>query len=160
MCGICGFVGAGSDDDLNRMSARILHRGPDDLGTWRSTSPSVQLGSRRLAIVDLTGGHQPMATPDGQLVIVFNGEIYNHRELRTELRKLGHHFETDHSDTEVLLLGYREWGRDVLQRRNGMWAFALYDMEKAMLFCSRDRFGKKPFYYARTSDAFVFASEL
>jgi asparagine synthase (glutamine-hydrolysing) len=160
MCGICGFVGAGSDEDLEKMGSLLVHRGPDDSGAWKSTAPPIQLASRRLAVVDLAGGHQPMATPDGKLVIVFNGEIYNHRELRTELRKLGHNFQTDHSDTEVLLLGYREWGREMLRRLNGMWAFALYDAERELLFCSRDRFGKKPFYYARMKSAFVFSSEL
>src|SRR3984893_12308280 len=160
MCGICGFVGAGSNDDLLRMSWRLVHRGPDDSGTWRSASPPIHLASRRLAVVDLAGGHQPMVTDDGRFVIVFNGEIYNARELRQELEKLGHRFGTDHSDTEVLLVGYREWGTDLVQRLNGMWAFALYDIERATLFCSRDRFGKKPFYYAKTNRAFVFASEL
>jgi asparagine synthase (glutamine-hydrolysing) len=160
MCGICGFVGAGSNDDLLRMSSRLVHRGPDDSGTWSSASPPIHLGSRRLAVVDLAGGHQPMVTDDGRFVIVFNGEIYNARELREELEKLGHRFGTDHSDTEVLLVGYREWGTDLVQRLNGMWAFALYDIERATLFCCRDRFGKKPFYYAKTNRAFVFASEL
>jgi len=101
-----------------------------------------------------------MATADGELVITFNGEIYNQRELRQELQKLGHKFASDHSDTEVLLLGYREWGSALLARLNGMWAFAIYDTKRAQLFCSRDRFGKKPFYYSKTSDSFIFSSEL
>ncbi len=142
------------------MTLLLAHRGPDESGTWQTTTPRVQLGNRRLAIVDLPGGHQPMTTPDGDLVITFNGEIYNQRELRAELQSLGHRFATDHSDTEVLLLGYREWGPDLLTRLNGMWAFAIYDAKRALLFCSRDRFGKKPFYYARQNGAFVFASEL
>ena len=160
MCGICGFVGTGSTDDLDRMSARLVHRGPDDSGTWTSAAPPIQLGSRRLSVVDLPGGHQPMTTRDGKLVIVFNGEIYNAGELRQELQSLGHAFATDHSDTEVLLLGYRQWKSELVKRLNGMWAFALYDIDRATLFCSRDRFGKKPFYYARTNDGFAFASEL
>lgn len=160
MCGICGFVGAGSRDDLLRMSSRLVHRGPDDSGMWSAPAPPIHLASRRLAVVDLAGGHQPMVTADGRFVIVFNGEIYNARELRQELERLGHMFGSDHSDTEVLLLAYREWGKDFVQRLNGMWAFALYDIERATLFCSRDRFGKKPFYYAKTNRAFVFASEL
>ena len=160
MCDICGFIGAGSIDDLSRMSARLRHRGPDDCGTWSSAALPIKFASRRLSVVDLPGGHQPMLTADGQLVIVFNGEIYNHRELRDELEKLGHKFRTDHSDTEVLLLGYREWGTELPEHLNGMWAFALYDAARDRLFCSRDRFGEKPFYYARTKDAFVFASEL
>jgi asparagine synthase (glutamine-hydrolysing) len=160
MCGICGFLGAGSADDLGRMMSRLVHRGPDGFGYWSSTTPPVQLGSRRLSIVDLQGGHQPMATADGELVIVFNGEIYNHVDLRKELQQLGHQFRTDHSDTEVILLGYREWGPKLLHRLNGMWAFALYDASRKVLFCSRDRFGEKPFYYATVGGTFVFGSEI
>jgi len=160
MCGICGFIGTGSPDDLKRMSELLRHRGPDDSGIWSSANRPVQLASRRLAVVDLQGGHQPMLTADGQLVIVFNGEIYNHRELREELQKLGHKFTTDHSDTEVLLVGYRQWGCKLPDRLNGMWAFTIYDASRGLLFCSRDRFGKKPFYYARTKEGFAFASEL
>jgi asparagine synthase (glutamine-hydrolysing) len=160
MCGICGFVGAGSPDDLDRMSVSLRHRGPDDSGTWKSDRHAVQLASRRLAVTDLPGGHQPMESADGNLVIVFNGEIYNHRELRAQLQKHGHQFQTDHSDTEVLLYGYREWGAKLPERLNGMWAFAIFDVVHALLFCSRDRFGKKPFFYARSRNGFVFASEL
>jgi len=160
MCGICGFVGAGSSDDLDRMSVLLRHRGPDDSGTWKFDRPAVQLASRRLAVTDLPGGHQPMESADGSLVIVFNGEIYNHRELRAELQENGHEFQTDHSDTEVLLYGYREWGATLPERLNGMWAFAIYDKNRHVLFCSRDRFGKKPFFYARSRSGFVFASEL
>lgn len=160
MCGICGFIGAGSRDDLDRMSELLRHRGPDDSGTWSAPALPVNLASRRLSVVDLPGGHQPMLTDDGQSVIVFNGEIYNHRELRTELQQKGHKFKSDHSDTEVLLLGYREWGARLPERLNGMWAFVIYDASRARLFCSRDRFGKKPFFYTRTKNSFVFASEL
>jgi asparagine synthase (glutamine-hydrolysing) len=160
MCGVCGFIGAGSPDDLTRMSQLLRHRGPDDSGIWSSATAPIHLASRRLSIVDLPGGHQPMLTADGQLLVVFNGEIYNHRELRNELEKAGHQFKTDHSDTEVLLLGYRQWGAKLPERLNGMWAFALYDATNGLLFCSRDRFGKKPFYYVRTNEGFIFASEL
>ena len=158
MCGIAGFVGAGDRDTLARMTAQLVHRGPDDGGVW--DNGTVFLGQRRLAIVDLADGHQPMATLDGDLVVTFNGEIYNHAELRTELKANGHSFHTDHSDTEVLLHGYRQWGTDMPRRLNGMWAFAIYDRTHGKLFCSRDRFGKKPFYYALSSDGFVFGSEL
>src|SRR5712671_2559468 len=160
MCGICGFVGAGSPENLDRMSIRLRHRGPDDSGTWKSDRHAVQLASRRLAVTDLPGGHQPMESADQELVIVFNGEIYNHRELRAELQACGHQFQTDHSDTEVLLYGYREWGAKLPERLNGMWAFAIFDVSRALLFCSRDRFGKKPFFYARHKNGLVFASEL
>ena len=101
-----------------------------------------------------------MSTPDGELIITFNGEIYNHRELRAQLKGLGHPFQSDHSDTEVVLLSYRQWGTQFLSRLNGMWAFAIYDGKLGQLFCSRDRFGKKPFYYMHKNDVFVFASEL
>jgi asparagine synthase (glutamine-hydrolysing) len=160
MCGICGFVGSGSAETLERMSRLLRHRGPDDSGTWISAAPPVHLANRRLAVCDLPGGHQPILTDDGQFVIVFNGEIYNHRELRAELQERGHKFHSDHSDTEVLLLGYREWGSKLPERLNGMWAFAIYDRARGQLFCGRDRFGKKPFFYKRTRDGFVFASEL
>ncbi|MDC7712187.1 asparagine synthase (glutamine-hydrolyzing) [Vogesella indigofera] len=142
------------------MSNEIIHRGPDGVGYWTDPAQGVYLGHRRLAILDLAGGQQPMWTADGALGVVFNGEIYNYRELRTELEQAGHVFLTDHSDTEVLLHGYREWGEALTGRLNGMWAFALYDRRQARLFCSRDRFGKKPFYYTLQQGSFVFASEL
>ena len=142
------------------MNAALAHRGPDDDGTWVDDTHRVFLGHRRLSIVDLGGGHQPMWTEDGQLGVVFNGEIYNHMELREELIALGCRFQSDHSDTEVLLHGYRCWGPDFTNRLNGMWAFVLYDLRKRQLFCSRDRFGKKPFFYTLRSGSFVFASEL
>lgn len=160
MCGIAGFVGLGSLGDLNRMTAELVHRGPDGAGCWFDQEKGVYLGHRRLAIIDLAGGHQPMWTVDGMLGVVFNGEIYNYRELREELEKAGHVFVTDHSDTEVLLHGYREWGEGITGRLNGMWSFALYDRREQILFCSRDRFGKKPFYYTQQHGTFAFASEL
>lgn len=161
MCGIAGFVGNGGSADLERMTSALAHRGPDGFGHWNDGATRVHLGHRRLAIVDLEGGHQPMSTADANLVITFNGEIYNHVELRQELERAGHHFQTDHSDTEVLLCGYREWGSGMLQRLNGMWAFALYDRPRRKLLLSRDRFGKKPLFYTRTAaGSFVFGSEL
>lgn len=160
MCGITGFIGRGNIEDLQRMNDKLVHRGPDGEGFWHDPERGVYLGHRRLAIVDIAGGHQPMWTRDTQLGVVFNGEIYNHQELRAELKNMGHVFESDHSDTEVLLHGYRAWGVDLPNRLNGMWAFALYDVASRRLFCSRDRFGKKPFFYCHTGGAFVFASEL
>src|ERR1051325_2151059 len=158
MCGIAGFVGAGDRGTLARMTAALVHRGPDDSGLWNDKD--VFLGHRRLSVVDLAGGHQPMSTSDGDLTVIFNGEIYNHGELRSELKANGHVFRTDHSDTEVLLHGYRQWGSTLPKRLNGMWAFALRDQKNGKLFCSRDRFGKKPFFYALNSKNFVFGSEL
>jgi asparagine synthase (glutamine-hydrolysing) len=160
MCGIAGFVGQGSVEDLKRMTDALMHRGPDEEGLWVDETKGAYLGHRRLSILDVAGGRQPMWTRDGSLGIVFNGEIYNFAELRRELEDVGYRFETDHSDTEVLLHGYRQWGRDLTTRLNGMWAFALYDRESDALFCSRDRVGKKPFYYTLQNGTFAFASEL
>lgn len=160
MCGICGYVGNGTESDLRHMTDAIAHRGPDADGFWTDKARGVHLGHRRLAVLDLTGGVQPMLTVDGGHVIIFNGEIYNFGELRAELVGRGHKFVTDHSDTEVLLNGFREWGADLPRRLNGMWAFAIYDRAARKLFASRDRFGKKPLYYTVQNGAFVFGSEL
>ena len=160
MCGIAGIIGAASGDDLGFMTDALRHRGPDGEGHWCDRDKGVYLGHRRLAILDLAGGNQPMWTGDGRVGIVFNGEIYNFAELRAELEKRGHIFRSDHSDTEVLLYGYREWGQRLTEHLNGMWAFALYDRDQDILFCSRDRFGKKPFYYSSQKGVFAFASEL
>jgi len=160
MCGICGFVGQGDAAALSRMNATLARRGPDGEGAYADAPAGVHLGHRRLAIIDIAGGAQPMATADGDLVVVYNGEIYNHAALREELVERGHRFVSDHCDTEVLLHGWREWGEDLPRRLNGMWAFALYDKPRGLLFCSRDRFGKKPFFYAARPGFFAFASEL
>jgi len=142
------------------MTDAIRYRGPDAEGHWTEESTGVHLGHRRLAIVDLSGGAQPMWTADGAIGVVFNGEIFNHADLRTELQARGCQFVTDHSDTEVLLHGYREWGDSFVERLNGQWAFVIYDREKKRLFGSRDRFAKKPFYYFHEDHTFAWASEL
>jgi asparagine synthase (glutamine-hydrolysing) len=160
MCGIAGFVGEGDRGVLQRMTDAIAHRGPDADGFWAEENAGVFLGHRRLSIVDLSGGAQPMWTADGAIGVIFNGEIYNHAELRAELKARGCQFVTDHSDTEVLLHGYREWGDAFVERLNGMWAFVLYDRPRQRLFGSRDRFGKKPLYYFHEGTAFGWASEL
>jgi len=163
MCGIAGFVaprGEAGRDVLERMTRSLAHRGPDAEGYFLNTEKGVHLGHRRLSIVDLSGGAQPMATTDQALVIVFNGEIYNHSELKAELQSKGCRFQTDHSDTEVLLEGYREWGEGILERLNGMFAFAIYDKVHGKLFIARDRFGKKPLYWFQLDGVFAFASEL
>ena len=160
MCGIAGFVGAGTLHDLQRMVERLHYRGPDARGFWHDEQRQVFLGHSRLAIIDLTHGAQPMWTADGGLGVVFNGEIYNHFELRAELERRGHVFRSQRSDTEVLLHGYREWGARLPERLNGMWAFAIYDVAAQTLFLSRDRFGKKPLFYTVQNGTFVFASEL
>lgn len=160
MCGIAGFIGSGDGSVLRRMTRRLAHRGPDADGFFEKLEAGVFLGHRRLSIIDLAGGGQPMVSADGRLAIVFNGEIYNHAELRIELLQKGHVFKTDHSDTEVLLHGWREWGEGMLARLNGMWAFAIYDSLNSRIFLSRDRFGKKPLYYFHRNGTFAFASEL
>jgi len=163
MCGIAGFVaprGEAGKDVLERMTRSLAHRGPDAEGYFLDSERGVHLGHRRLSIVDLSGGAQPMATTDQALVIVFNGEIYNHSELKAELQSKGCRFQTHHSDTEVLLEGYREWGEGILERLNGMFAFAIYDKVHGKLFIARDRFGKKPLYWFQLDGVFAFASEL
>jgi len=163
MCGIAGlyYPAIAKPVEPSRVAAMadaLAHRGPDGSGVW--TAPGVGLGHRRLAIIDLEGGAQPMATPDESLVIVFNGEIYNFREVRAELERRGQRFRTG-SDTEVLLHGWRAWGPAMLERLNGMFAFALYDTARQSLFLARDRFGVKPLHYVQLSDgAVAFASEL
>lgn len=142
------------------MNAALVHRGPDAGGAWQDAEKAIYLGHRRLSIIDLAGGAQPMWTSDGDIGIIFNGEIYNHRELRSQLELEGVRFQTDHSDTEVLLHGYRLWGDGFVRHLNGMWAFVIYDKSRQRLFGSRDRFGKKPLYYLLKPDLLVFASEL
>jgi len=160
VCGIAGFIGRGDESILKRMTDRIAHRGPDADGFLVDGERAAFLGHRRLSILDIAGGIQPMTTTDGALSIVFNGEIYNFRELRLELERLGATFRTDHSDTEVLLLAWRHWREAMFERLNGMWAFAILDRERRELILSRDRFGKKPLFYHGGADSFVFSSEL
>ena len=163
---MCGIIGIASKDpihdrgwiDAGRDAMR--HRGPDDAGTWWSAGGCVGLGHRRLAIIDLSpAGHQPMQDASGELCIVFNGEIYNFASLRRELAEKSHVFSS-HSDTEVILAAYREWGTDCLSHLNGMFAFALYDGRQRQLFMARDRAGEKPLFYALANGALRFASEL
>lgn len=145
---------------ISAASQCVRHRGPDDSGEWWSSDRRVAFGHRRLSIVDLSvTGHQPMTEPDGDNVVVFNGEIYNHSDLRNELIAGGHKFRGS-SDTEVLLAGYREWGAEVLPRLNGMFSMALYDMARSRLFLARDRAGEKPLFYRVRGGEIRFASEL
>ena len=194
MCGICGFTGAEASDKpiLKAMCDVMAHRGPDGEGQYLDAESGIALGHRRLSLIDLEGGGQPMVRADasrfsrvtssacgpdgafresaedamsiGRYAIVFNGEIYNHRDLRAELEADGWRFKTS-SDTEVLLVGYLAWGEGVLDRLRGMFAFAVWDREARELFCARDFFGIKPFYYTvqRGADGgrrFIFASEV
>jgi asparagine synthase (glutamine-hydrolysing) len=182
MCGIAGIVAADSFDPqvLVSMTHLVKHRGPDGFGFAyfpraaespsevihnenrlpRCTRPAVGLGNRRLAILDLSElGNMPMQSDDGTLTVTYNGEIYNYRELRAELETLGHRFRTG-TDTEVLLNSYQQWGEGCVSRFNGMWSFGLWDQRNKSLFCARDRFGVKPFYYAVSGGCFFFGSEI
>ena len=163
MCGIAGIFHCGTIKPVDparveRMCDALVHRGPDDSGVW--TAPGVGLGFRRLAIIDLAGSPQPMHSADARATIVFNGEIYNFRELRRELEGLGAEFRT-HGDTEVILAAWRQWGTECLSRLHGMFAFAIYDAADRTLFLARDRLGVKPLFMAHLSDgSLAFASEL
>ena len=161
MCGIVGFTGmrAGREAILKAMTDAIAHRGPDGEGSYFGSG--VALGHRRLSIIDLAGGAQPMFNEDKNLAVVFNGEIYNFMELRAQLVEAGHTFSTDHSDTEVLLHGYEEWGEGMLAKLRGMFAFAIWNEAEQTLFCARDHFGIKPFYYYLTDEGeLLFGSEI
>jgi len=160
MCGIVGLWGPQEDSWIETMNAIQAHRGPDDSGVFRDRNARVSLAMRRLAIIDLADGHQPMVTADGRHTIVFNGEIYNAPDLRAELEARGVQFATGHSDTEVVLQFYAREGADMLPRLNGMFAFAIYDRDRKTLFCARDRVGIKPFYYLDHEGRFAFASEI
>jgi asparagine synthase (glutamine-hydrolysing) len=159
MCGIAGIVSQSSDLELIRpMTEAMSHRGPDGSGVWSDGLCS--LGHRRLAIIDLSvKGRQPLCNEDETVWIVFNGEIYNFQELRAELESFGHKFSS-HTDTEVIVHAYEQWGADCVKRLRGMFAFAIWDQQKRRLFLARDRVGKKPLYYTDTGRYFVFASEL
>ncbi len=163
MCGLAGLVDLRGERPIDRdrlagMSARLVHRGPD--GDGLHLGPGVGLAHRRLAIIDLEGGHQPLFNETGRVCVVYNGEIYNFQELARELKARGHVFRTD-CDTEVIVHGWEEWGEACVERFRGMFAFALWDDDSKTLFAARDRLGEKPFYYAETPDGlFVFASEL
>lgn len=159
MCGFVGFTGqlAQGESVLKNMMDAIIHRGPDSAGTH--IDENISLGFRRLSIIDLDSGTQPMYNETGDIVIVFNGEIYNYQELREELINKGHVF-SNNADTEVLIHGYEEYGEDLLKRLRGMFAFVIWDSKKKKLFGARDFFGIKPFYYAVVDGQLVFASEI
>lgn len=159
MCGICGFTGYRQDqkDIIERMMKSIAHRGPDSEGSF--CDEKIALGFRRLSIIDLEEGHQPMESADGNLHLVFNGEIYDYKELRTELEKAGISFHT-HSDTEVLVNTIQQYGVKALDKLRGMFSFAVWNEKEQTLMLARDFFGIKPVYYAQIDGHFVFYSLL
>jgi asparagine synthase (glutamine-hydrolysing) len=162
MCGICGVVYSDREqhvdgDALKKMCDVITHRGPDDEGYY--INQQVGLGMRRLSIIDLSTGKQPISNEDGQIWIVFNGEIYNHKDIREELESKGHQFKTK-TDTEAIVHAYEEYGESCVQKLNGMFAFAIWDHQKNMLFLARDRIGIKPLYYLFDKNRLIFGSEI
>ena len=159
MCGICGFTGQiiDRDETIKNMTEVITHRGPDDNGFY--LDGGISMGFRRLSIIDLGTGHQPIYNEDQTLVLTFNGEIYNYRELREELLAQGHVFSTE-TDSEVLLHGFEQWGEKLLDRLRGMFGFAIYNKKDKSLFIARDFFGIKPMHYTQVGDSFVYASEI
>ena len=166
MCGIAGIVKYNQAESkininlLKRMSDQIVHRGPDDEGQWLNEDRSCGLAFRRLSIIDLSkAGAQPMHTEDGRFSIVLNGEVYNHLDIRKRLIDKGYKYKSQ-TDTESIIYGYSEWGKDILEKMHGMFAFAIWDNEKKELFAARDRLGKKPFYYTIQNGYFIFASEI
>ena len=159
MCGICGKLDTKpvAESDLRVMMEQIAHRGPDGDGTY--VNGNVGLGHQRLSIIDLAGGGQPMSNEDGSVWIVFNGEIYNYQQLRSQLQRRGHRFQTD-SDTETIVHLYEEHGEQCLRFLRGMFALAIWDQQRRRLFAARDRLGQKPFYYVQKNEGLVFASEI
>src|SRR5512145_2531777 len=161
MCGIAGILrldGAPpTRDELKRMAGSIRHRGPDEFGVFRDTD--VGLAHARLAIIDLSTGQQPLSNEDGNLWVVFNGEIFNFIELRAELEHLGHRFRTK-SDTEVIVHAWEQWGESAFARMNGQWAIALWDRRTKSLMLCRDRVGVRPLYVGRHAGRLIFASEV
>ena len=168
MCGINGALEFGTgrfrvtEPYISRMRDTMAHRGPDGAATWVASDQRIGLGHRRLAIIDLSRrAEQPMANEDDTIWVTYNGEIYNHRELRSELSGTGRHrWKTDHADTEVILHAFEEWGIDCLSRFRGMFAFGLWDGRARQLWLVRDRIGIKPLYYSLHHGRIVFASEI
>src|SRR3989344_2563420 len=164
MCGIAGIIpdgspsAGGTKEALDEMLKRIVHRGPDDSGTF--IDAEIAIGMRRLSIIDVEGGKQPISSEDGSLIIVFNGEIYNFKELREGLLKNGHVFKTD-TDTEVILHLYEDKGENAVKKLRGMFTFIIYDVKKGKIFVARDFFGIKPLYYLKSGDKIAaLASEI
>ena len=161
MCGIVGFIDQRKSNEkkeiIKNMADRINHRGPDGEGYF--TDKYIALGHKRLAILDLKGGEQPIFNEDKSMVIIFNGEIYNYEELKEDLKKKGHKFKTK-TDTEVIIHGYEEYKEKLFPKLRGMFSFVIYDKKTQELVGARDHFGIKPFYYYKKKECFMFASEI
>src|SRR6516162_7538542 len=162
MCGIAGFIDTECSHGraellIDRMCQAIRHRGPDDQGVW--IGDGIALGMRRLSIIDLAGGHQPIFNEDHSILVVFNGEIYNYQELKTRLQERGHRFRTN-SDTETIVHAYEEYGDECVNHLRGMFSFALWDGKGQRLLAARDRFGKKPLNYFWDGQRLIFGSEI
>ena len=159
MCGFVGYINRKekNKDIIRNMNKRIIHRGPDDESYYEDSN--IALAFRRLSIIDLSGGRQPMFNEDKTMVITFNGEIYNFQELKKDLMGKGHIFKNN-SDTEVIIHGYEEYGEDILNKLRGMFGFVIWDIKNRKLFGARDHFGQKPFYYTKMNDTFMFGSEI
>jgi len=158
MCGICGKLNPNgvTSDEIQNMLEKLAHRGPDDEGIY--LDKNIGLGNRRLSVIDLPAGKQPISNETGTIWIVYNGEIYNYLQLRKKLEENGHTFRTN-SDTEVIIHLYEDWGEDCVKILKGMFAFAIWDSHNEKLFLARDRIGQKPLYYSQEEKSFLFASE-
>ena len=159
MCGICGFTGQilNKEETVENMAKLITHRGPDSSGFF--VDEDIAMGFRRLSIIDVDGGKQPIYNENKKLVLTFNGEIYNYKELKEELVSKNHKFYTN-TDSEVLVHGFEEWGKDLLSKLRGMFAFAIWDRNNKSLFMARDPFGIKPLHWTKVGNDFVYASEI
>lgn len=164
MCGLIGYLSKNNidKDKFNFLSLKQIHRGPDEFNSiiLNNLSYNIYFSHQRLSILDISSGKQPMSDNENNIIIIFNGEIYNHKELRTELENLGYVFKTEHSDTEAIIYAYKEWNTDCFEKFNGMWAVAIYDKISNKIVLSRDRVGKKPLYYYLDNNQLFFASEL
>jgi asparagine synthase (glutamine-hydrolysing) len=156
MCGIAGAWGHQAAFAIDPMTQALAHRGPDGSGSWKAPDIPLFLGHRRLSILDHEGGIQPMHDASTGMTITFNGEIYNHAELRHTLIQKGHSFTSSHSDTEVILKAYAEWGPEMVHKFNGMWAFAIYDLNTKRIFISRDRFGQNLYIMPEAKTGLLF----
>lgn len=157
MCGFCGYINTKDKNIIKKMTDEIAHRGPDDESYYKDDY--IAMGFRRLSIIDLKGGRQPMNNEDDSMVITFNGEIYNFKDIKEDLIKKGHIFKTN-ADTEVILHGYEEYGEKILDKLRGMFGFVIWDKKNKKLFGARDHFGQKPFYYGKMNDTFMYGSEI